>query len=143
MRKPLRIAVSAPRARVFELLVEPSWQVRWMEGLAEAKYDRAVARGVRFRHAIREAGGRLAVLEGEVRQYTAPIHFAYQVDHPQFRIEIDYLLTDETYRTLVDYRCLYVPKNFVARLFSYCFSWMPSRLARKHLARLKTLAETP
>lgn len=140
MKRPIGIEISATRDRVFEILTEPTHQVRWMEGLVEAKYDGSPSRGTRFRHGIKE-GAQLATYDGEIQQFQPPIQFGYTVRQPHFTIEVDYLLTAQGPDTLLDYRVFYHPRTPLARVLGRFFSWMPRRAARRHLSRVKELAE--
>jgi len=139
------LQIAAPTERVFDCVEDEQKILQWMEGVESITYPGGVKPplplGARSTVHIRE-GGRVNAYDSTVIAYDKPRHIAIHLGNAKFTMEVHYRLTPDNGGTRLDYTCDMVNPTLIARILSALFSWIAKSVLKKHMARLKALAES-
>jgi len=138
------IEMNAPIERVFDYVEDTEKMKLWMDGLEETVYtsgrDPANPVGTKFKQRIRE-GGRVQEYDGEVLAYEKPKHLAVRIGNKYFHAVADYRFTPVAEGTRLDYACDVTCHSWFVKVMGFLFGWFMKRILRKHMTKLKDLAE--
>lgn len=137
--------IAAPMGRVFDCLEDDRKILQWMEGVESITYPGGAKPpqplGARSTVHIREAG-RVNAYDATVVAYDKPTHLAVHLGNRSFTMDVHYRLTAENGGTRLDYTCDMVNPTLFARVMNALFGWLATSILKKHMARLKALAES-
>jgi len=139
------LQIAAPIERVFDCVEDEQKILQWMEGVESITYPGGVKPpvpvGTRSTVAIRE-GGRVNNYDSTVIAYDKPRHLAVHLSNASFTTEVHYRLTPENDGTRLDHTCDIVNPSLIARILMALFGWIAKAMLKKHMMRLKALAES-
>lgn len=136
--------IIAPIEVVFGFLSDDEKQKLWMEGLESIEYpegkDVENPVGTRFIHHIKE-GGHTQQYAGTVTKYTPPTLMGVELKSDAFQINVEYELTKNGRKTLLDYHCDMVFGSLFHRVMGFLFCGLTKRILKSQMKNLKQLSE--
>ncbi len=136
--------ILAPVEIVFSFLDDDEKMKLWMEGLESIEYPNGKETenpvGTKFIHSIRE-GGHTQQYTGTVTKYVKPTHLTVELSSAAFQINVEYELTENARKTLLDYKCEMVFGSLFHRVMGFLFCWLTKRILKSQMKKLKQLSE--
>jgi hypothetical protein len=137
--------VKAPIEKVFFLVGNDEMHKKWMEGLEETVYlnklDRENPLGTKFKQKMKEAG-RVQEYVGEVIAYEKPQLIGVKIYHKFFTAEVYYRLANCGDSTMLNYSVNMKKGHSATKVFGLLIHGLTKKILKKHMMKLKMLAES-
>ena len=144
MQEIARIHIDASPEAVFELLADTDRRGEWQAGVETfdyaSEFDPSNAVGAAFTQHIRE-GWRVTEYQGEITTYDPGAAWGARTVGGSYAMVVEYRLTPVDGGTTVITVVEMDSSSWFVRLMGLLFGWLTRSLGRKHLRKLKELAE--